>query len=62
MRKLKVRTSYKYIAKGEHKGHIVLVLKWGKGKVQVWCFDCREEFIGIKRCLRKIQVLNKGKK
>ena len=55
MRKLKVRTSYKYIAKGEHKGHIVLVLKWGKGKVQVWCFDCREEFIGIKRCLRKIK-------
>ena len=55
MQKLKVRTNYKYIAKGEHKEHIVLVLKWGKGKVQVWCFDCREEFIGIKRCLRKIK-------
>lgn len=42
-------------SEGEHKEHIVLVLKWGKGKVQVWCFDCREEFIGIKRCLRKIK-------
>ena len=55
MEKLKVRTSYKYITRGEHKSHTVLVLKWGKGKVEVWCFDCREVFIGIKRCLRKIK-------
>ncbi len=47
-------TIYKYIANSEHKGHLVQVLKWGKGKVKIFCCDCDIIFIGIKRCLRKI--------
>jgi len=46
--------TYKYIARmSTHKGHEIIVLKWGRGKILAYCIDCDEDFIGIRRCIRK---------
>lgn len=45
---------YRYIARSSHQGHLCDCLRWYKGKVKAYCWDCGEWFIGISRCMRKV--------
>lgn len=47
---------YKYTANSVHKGHICDCIIWRRGKVMAWCFHCNETFIGIARCMRKLNL------
>lgn len=46
---------YKYIAKGSvHRGHIIRVMLFKRGKIFAVCQNCGIAFYGLRRCIRKI--------